>query len=227
MRDHQQRIRSAVTVSPRWRRRVTAIAIACTVAIASHGARAETFSAKLTHRGLVTDAGDGTTSALVRQGWLQHRDGPTFAYRTGGQTVAGVWTDGGAAAVVRSGTSVAAPVIGRVIPSWDDGALRLSIQPAGGAAIRTDVFRQPDRGPTLARDILTRAELEGTYRAILRTDGGRKDGWLTVHIDPEGATRFEGDLPATIPPALAAAAAVNDEIGTIYENVADVGPLRR
>ena len=54
-------------------------------------------------------------------------------------------------------------------------------------------------------------------------------GWLSVDIDPEGATQFSGDLPTAIPPALAAAAAaaVVGEVDFIYGNVVDVSPLRR
>jgi hypothetical protein len=47
--------------------------------------------------------------------------------------------------VVRSGTSENAPEIGRIVPSWDDEALRLTIEPASSAAIRTDVFAKRER----------------------------------------------------------------------------------
>ena len=54
-------------------------------------------------------------------------------------------------------------------------------------------------------------------------------GWLSVAVDPEGGTRFEGDLPDSIPPSLAAAtaAAIEDEVAFIYGNLVDVAPLWR
>jgi len=122
-------------------------------------------------------------------------------------TVAGVWESGPDAAVVRSGTSEKAPVIGRIVPSWNDGELRLTIEPAGGAAVRTTVFERTSGGGAAALDrgTETRIALQGTYRATLHATGGGDAGWLSVDIDPEGATRFSGDLPPAIPPALAAA----------------------
>ena len=50
-----------------------------------------------------------------------------------------------------------------------------------------------------------------------------------MDVDAEGATRFTGDLPATIPPALAAAgaAAIEAEVDLIYGSVDDVAPLHR
>ena len=73
------------------------------------------------------------------------------------------------------------------------------------------------------------AVAKGTYRATLHATGGADAGWLSIDVDPEGATRFSGDLPPAIPPALAAAAAaaVEDEIDFIYGNVIDVAPFRR
>ena len=84
-------------------------------------------------------------------------------------------------------------------------------------------------GGALDRGTSTRNALTGTYRATLHATGGKEVGWLSVDIDPEGATQFSGDLPTAIPPALAAAAAaaVVGEVDFIYGNVVDVSPLRR
>jgi hypothetical protein len=216
---------------PDWRMFVIGALVACAVAILARTAAAETFAARQTHRGFTTDQGDGTTGALVAPGFPRHAGDPTFVYEAGGVPLAGVWSNGDNTEVVRSGTSENAPVLGRIVPSWDDAALRLTIEPVGSAAIRTDVFASGGRqhGPTLSRDISTRADLEGTYRATLRSDGGARTGWLSVRVDPDGGTRFRGDLPATIPPALAAAAAeaLDREVDVIYDNVVDVGPLSR
>lgn len=97
--------------------------------------------------------------------------------------------------------------------------------------MQTTVFERASGGgaAALGRGASTRDALQGTYRASLHATGGGDAGWLSVDIDPEGATRFSGDLPPAIPPALAAAAAaaVEGEVDFIYGNVADVPPLRR
>src|SRR5882724_5514543 len=102
-----------------------------------------------------------------------------------------------------------APVIGRIVPAWDDNELRLTIEPAGEAAVRTTVFERAsgDGNGALDRGTSTRAALQGTYRAALTSTRGADAGWLSVDIEPDGGTRFAGDLPGAIPPALAAAAA--------------------
>ena len=205
--------------------------VTCGIATAAPAASAATFSARETHRGLLIDRADGRTGRLVTNGWFRHPSEPGFVYREGSATVAGVWESGPDVAVVRSGTNEKAPVIGRIVPSWNDGELRLTIEPAGGAAVRTTVFERVSGGgaATLDRDTETRTALQGTYRATLHAPGGEDAGWLSVDIDPEGATRFSGDLPPAIPPALAAAAAaaVEGEVDLIYGNVVDVSPLRR
>ena len=205
--------------------------VTCGMATAAPAASAATFSARETHRGLLIDRADGTTGRLVTNGWFRRPGEPGFVYREGSATVAGVWESVPDAAVVRSGTNEKAPVIGRIVPSWNDGQLRLTIEPAGGAAVRTTAFKRESGGGAAALDrgTKTRIALQGTYRATLHAPGGEDAGWLSVDIDPEGATRFSGDLPPTIPPALAAAAAaaVEGEVDLIYGNVVDVSPLRR
>src|SRR6185436_11464888 len=99
-----------------------------TVAPASDGQ----FSARRTHPGMAIDLPDGTTGRLVPKGWFRRPGDPMFVYHGGGGTVASVWQSGPAAAVVRSGKTEDSPSIGRIVPSWDDDALRLTIEPAGG-----------------------------------------------------------------------------------------------
>ena len=204
--------------------------VACGMATAASPASAATFSARETHQGLVIDHANGTTGKLVANGWFRRPGEPALVYREAGVAVAGVWETGPGAAVVRSGTTEKAPVLGRIVPSWNDDELRLTIEPAGGAAVRTTVFeRASGGGGALDRGTSTRNALTGTYRATLHATGGKEVGWLSVDIDPEGATQFSGDLPTAIPPALAAAAAaaVVGEVDFIYGNVVDVSPLRR
>jgi hypothetical protein len=186
--------------------------------------------ARRTHRGLAIDL-SGASGTLVATGWFRRAGEPAYVYRSGGAIVAGVWTTGPDAAVVRSGVTEAAPVIGRIVPSWDDNALSLAIEPTGSDPVRTGAFKRAQDGgaSTLTRNASTREALEGSYRADLHTAKTKDAGWLTVDVDPEGGTRFQGDLPGTIPPALAAAAAaaVDGEVDLIYGDVVDVAPLRR
>jgi len=211
---------------------VVGAVIACAFATAvAPVASAATFSARETHRGLVVDRASGPMGSLVPNGFLRRPGDPTFVYREGGVAIAGVWESGPDAAVVRSGTTEKAPIIGRIVPAWNNDQLRLTIEPAGAAAVKTTVFeRAPGDGTgALDRGTSTRAALQGTYRATLTSAGGADAGWLSVDIDPEGATRFAGDLPLGIKPALAAAAAaaIDREVDLIYGSVVDVNPQRR
>jgi len=195
-------------------------------------ASAATFSARETHSGLLVNRPDGTTvGRLATNGWFRRPGAPDLVYREGGVPIAGIWESAPDAAVVRSGTTEKAPVVGHIVPSWNNGELRLTLEPAGGAAVQTTVFERVSGGgtATLDRETSTSIALEGTYRATLHATGGGDAGWLGVDIDREGGTRFSGDLPAAIPPALAAAAAaaVEGEVDLIYGNVVDVPRLRR
>jgi hypothetical protein len=214
----------------RQRGRIAGPVIACSLAaVLASSAGASTFSARETRRGLMVAQAGGSTGKLVASAWFRHAGDPTYVYRDGEGVVAGVWDTGPDAAVVRKGTTEDAPVVGRIVPTWKDNALELSIEPTDGPAIRTTVFERPSGGGRLERGKSTREGLEGTYRATVRAGDGKDVGWMSVDIDPEGGTRFAGDLPSTIPPPLAAAAAaaVDAEVASIYGNVVDVNPLRR
>ena len=202
--------------------------VGCGIATAAPPASAATFAARETARGLQIDRGSGAMGKLTSNGWFRRAGEPTFVYREGGKTVAGVWLGSSDAAVVRSGTSESAPVIGRIVPSWKDDQLSLTIEPAGGAAVQTTVFQRASGGGALDRHTSTWEALKGSYRATLQA-GGKDAGWLSVDVSSEGGARFSGDLPASIPPALAAAAAasVEDEVNYIYGNVIDVSPYVR
>jgi len=196
--------------------------IGCGIATAALPVSAATFSAQETHRGLRIDGAGGATGKLTSNGWFRRAGEAAFVYREGGKTVAGVWVGSSDAAVVRSGTSESAPVIGRIVPAWKDGKLSLTIEPTGGAAVQTTVFQRGSGGGALDRGTSTWEALQGSYRATLQA-GGKDAGWLSVDVSPEGGARFSGDLPASIPPALAAAAAaaIEDEVNYIYGNVID------
>jgi len=197
--------------------------IGCGIATAAPPAFAANFSARETSRGLHVDRAGGAMGKLSSNGWFRRPGEPMFVYREGGKTVAGVWVGSSDAAMVRSGTTESSPLIGRIVPAWKDGQLWLTIEPAGGAAVQTTVFQRASGGGALDRSTSTWEALHGSYRATLHDTGGKDAGWLSVDISPEGGARFSGDLPASIPPALAAAAAasIEDEVNYIYGNVID------
>jgi len=227
MKTHIDRL----TQRPR-RRPIAGAVIACGLAtMLASPAGASTFSARETHGGLLVDRDGSPAGELVTSRWFRSAGDPTYVYRDGGLVVAAVWDTGREAAVVRNGTTPNAPVVGRIVPSWKDDELELSIEPAGGPPVRTTVFRRASvyGTTTLNRGTSTREALEGNYRATVRAADGKSVGWMSVDIDPEGGTRFAGDLPPSIPPALAAAAAgaVEAEVDYIYGSLIDVAPWRR
>ena len=201
------------------------------VSLAASGAGAAPFAARETHRGLVIERAGGPAARLAPNRTLFRRPSdPTFVYREGGAVTAAVW-ETGSSAVVRSGTTESAPIVGRIVPSWNDNELMLSIEPAAGPAIRTTAFKRTSGGGSdaLDRDTSTREGLEGAYVATLTGKDGAKVGSMSVDVDPESATSFTGDLPSVIPAPLAAAAAqaVDAEVAFIYESVIDVQPTLR
>ena len=202
--------------------------IGCGIVTAAPPAFAATFSARETSRGLHVDRAGGAMGKLSSNGWFRRPGEPMFVYREGGKTVAGVWVGSSDAAMVRSGTTESSPLVGRIVPAWKNGQLWLTIEPAGGAAVQTTVFQRASGGGALDRHTSTWEALQGSYRATLQA-GGKDAGWLSVDVSAEGGARFSGDLPASIPPALAAAAAasIEDEVNYIYGNLSDVNPLMR
>src|SRR3989442_477272 len=94
--------------------------VACGIATAAPPASAATFSARETHRGLLIDRADGTTGRLVSNSWFWRRGEPALVYREGGAAGGGVWETGPEAARGWSGAAQKEPVLGRIVPSWDD-----------------------------------------------------------------------------------------------------------
>jgi hypothetical protein len=200
--------------------------------VLASAAGAATFSARETPHGLVIERDGKPTGMLVANGWFRRPGDPTYVYREGQAVVAAVWDTGPDAAVVRSGAKPDAPVIGRIVPAWkNDDELELTIAPADGSAFRTSVFKRAAGTGTeaLNRSTSTREALQGSYRASVTAADGTTVGSMSVDINPEGGSRFTGDLPPAIPPALAAAAAaaIEGEVHVIYGRVIDVSPLVR
>jgi len=200
-----------------------------------------TFAVHLEHSGLAIDRLARGRSGEVRPAaWVRRPGAPSFVLVADGQPIAALWptTD---RVVVRSATSAEAPLVGEVASSWDDGAIRLALQPAGGPAFRSDPFAREGGGTgpaMLTRWAQTVIDVRGTYRATLRDSSGAAVGWLRTRISPyqEASRIFDGALPPAIQPelAVAAATALNGEIDWIeahainlYRDGSGTGPLER
>ena len=199
-----------------------------------------TFGAHQEHAALVVDRFDrGRSGVLQAASWLRLPGAPTFVLDVGGETVAGIWLSG-SQATVRREKSKSSEVIGEVTPSWENGAIRFALQPAGASAFRTDVFTRKGAsgGPgVLTRVVETILDVRGTYEATLRDAKNVAVGWMRVRIGPyQPSPRiYEATLPAAVPPELttAAAAALDAEIDWIEDHALNVyrgtggGPLER
>ena len=196
-----------------------------------------TFAAHRVHAGFVIDAMQGgQAERLETPRWLRLPGEATFVLSDRTARTEALWIGGPGSVTVRRTLSADSPIVGRVVPSWDDNAIRIAIEPAGGPPFRTDVFSREDVGGGLT--VLSRIpplsiDLMGTYRAALRDAGGRPVGWIRVAIglhqpSPE---MYEARLPPEIDEGLAAAsaAALGEEIAWIEDHTYDVyaGPLER
>jgi hypothetical protein len=194
-----------------------------------------TFSAHAIHGGLAIDhMTGGEPTVLEPKGWFHWRGDPTLVMR-GGRHPLGLWLVATGHVVVRDGITEDSPVIGRVEPSWDNNAIRLTLHPADGPPIQSDVFQRVGTGT--GRSVLTRLvdispEVSGTYQAAMRTSDGAEVGWLRVTIGGRpGSFLWQGDLPASVDEGLAAATAqaLGSEVNFILDHVRGVSqpPERR
>jgi hypothetical protein len=181
-----------------------------------------TFSAHAIHGGLVIDHMTGGEPAVLEpKGWV-HWPGDPILVMPGGRHPLGLWLVETGHVVVRDGIMEDSPVIGRVEPSWDENAIRLTLHPADGPPIQSDVFHRVSTGT--GRSVLTRlvdvsSEVSGTYQAAMRTPDGAEVGWLRVSVGGRaGSIVWQGDLPASVDEGLAAATAeaLRSEVDFIF-----------
>ena len=188
-----------------------------------------TFAAHREHGGIDIDRLErGRSGRLEQPSWFRWGGKPSFLLESDGQTLAALWL-AGSDVTVRSAAIDTAPAIGRVRPDWDNGAIRLSLEPHDGEPFRTDILSrsQPGGGlSTLTRVSQTTLDVRGVYEAQVRDRHGVAVGWLRTRISPyQAAPRiYEAALPAAIPPALAAAtaAALDAEIDWIESQAINV-----
>ena len=187
------------------------------------------FSAHVEHQGLVIDqAPNGEPAVLVPSGSL-FSSGPNFLLQSGGKTLAAFWMDNSGHAIVRRTAEPSSPLIGRVDATWRQGAIQLTLTPADGAALKLGRFHRVDSPRStsiLGVGDTTVLDLRGLYLAQLRDAQGADTGWLRVRISPYQEARriYEGNLPASVPEPLAAAAVamVNSDISYIRSHAVDV-----
>jgi hypothetical protein len=189
-----------------------------------------TFAAHRVHAGLMIDAmRNGEPALLGPATWLRLPGEATFVLSDGDARGEALWVRGPGAVVVRRTDSADSPIVGTVVPSWDNNAIRIAIDPAGGPAFRTDVFTREDIGggvSTLTRIAQLAIDLNGTYRAAVRDPGGRQVGWIRVAVGlhQPAPEMYTAVLPPEIDEGLAAAsaAALGEEIDWIEDHTYDV-----
>ena len=180
-----------------------------------------TFAAHETHAGLVIDRDTrgGTGLAQPRGGFFE----PVYLVRTQDGDDERLRIESPGRVVVEGRTTASAsPEVGRVEPSWENNAIRLTLRPPDGPPIQTGLFRRTDNGAggsVFTRLDQDRIDLEGSYQAALRTPDGTTVGWFgfVVGKAQPGHVMYEGVLPPAVDTALAVAAAeaLGSEIGFI------------
>jgi hypothetical protein len=189
-----------------------------------------TFAAHRSGSDLIVDRlGAGKSGVLRPAGILRLPGSPGWVLSSGGEPRAWLWLEDPSHVVVRGGPTGRAPRLGEVRPSWDDGAIRLTLAPADGPAATTDVFAREGGGTgpaVLSRRATLSVDLRGTYRATVRDPAGAPVGWLRVQMTRNGpvAAGYDAVLPPACGGALAAAAAaaLDDEIASIERQALDV-----
>lgn len=172
-----------------------------------------TFAAHQEHQGLAFDRLTGGGNAVLRSPGLGWPGTPAFFLERDGQRVAAFSVVEPATVDVRAGSSSHGPVVARVVPEWENNAIRLTLQSADGATLKTDLFaRVPSDGatPALTRLVQSTMDLRGTYRATLRDTAGADVGWLGVRVGPylDAPRIYDGSLPDGVSPELGAATTV-------------------
>jgi len=195
-----------------------------------------TFTAHTEHGRLVVDhMQNGDTGTAQPEGGWSSLTNPQFDVHFNGAN-GDRRLVGTGPVVIHRGTSDEGPVSGRVEPSWDDQAIRLTLRPVNGPPLKTDVFSRRDE--VAGMDELTRAannslDMRGTYQATLRDPEGRDVGWLRIQVSPRAnvMTNVEGVLPPTVGEGMAVAAAetLRTEVDWINQHVRGISnpPERR
>ena len=171
----------------------------------------------------------GEPTLLGPARWLRLPGEAAYVFSGGPARGEALWLGGPGEVTVRRTTSADSPIVGSIVPSWQNNAIRIAIEPHGGPVLRTDVFTREDiAGGTseLSRLAQFSIDVTGTYRAAVRDPAGREVGWIEVTIGPHRAApdTYGAVLPPDVDEALAAAsaAALENEIDWIDDHSYDV-----
>ena len=177
-----------------------------------------TFVAHAETGGLIIDKmGSGETGRVVPSGSGAFAAGPQLLVETSAGPTAALWIRD-PDIVIRQAGDPAAPPIGQVESSWDNGAIRLTLIAEGDGTYHTTSFDRVSGGtaPTaLGQPANLTFDLRGEYVAVVSDAQGAPAGWLRVSITGVLGPRrtYEGVLPETVngPVAVAAVARLERE----------------
>ena len=115
----------------------------------------------------------------------------------------------------------------RVVPSWDDDAIRLTLERNELPLLRTDVLARVAGAGTshFSRLAVLSVDVSGTYEGVVRDRVGTRIGWLRLQVGANGAhVVCEGLLPPDVGEAVIAATllALASEVDWIEDHVRDV-----
>jgi hypothetical protein len=187
-----------------------------------------TFAAHQITRGLVIDRWPAGGSGVIEPAtWIRWDGDPYFVVRVDDAPVAALWLPETAKVVARAAASTRAPLLETVEPSWENGAVRLTLRPTQGPSLSTTTFRRVGFGSglsSLSRTALTTFDARGTFRADVLDAENRPIGWFEIHVDDPVQPRvFQAALPRDLPSEGAAVAvALNSEVDWIMDRVIDV-----
>ena len=168
---------------------------------ASELSSSATFAAHQVHNGFFIDRlPDGGSGVVESARWINRPGSPQFRVRAERATLGELWLIAPAhVEVYESGV----PHPAKVEPSWDDGAIRLTLRLATAGPLRSSVFTRIGGGSgysVLSRNAQTLLDVRGTYRAEILDASNRRVGWFEVHVaEPFEPRLFEVVVPEVSP----------------------------
>ena len=176
-----------------------------------------TFSAYRTHDGFtIARAEGGKSGSIDPAGWSDWA--PTFRVVLAGSTIANLRLESPGHVQVRDPANPGGPLMGEIVPRWEDGAIRLTMRAPKEETLHTRSFRSTETTSGLAvltRNTQSTLDLRGTYRAEVRDDSSLPDGWYQVGVwEPSGRRVYESNVPRdfTVVEAAAVTVALDAEV---------------
>jgi hypothetical protein len=184
-----------------------------------------TFVAHQVRDGFLLDRLPGNDTGLLEPSrWIDLSGRPRFRVRTTRGARGTLRLISPARVVIHDATAQPAA---DVAPSWDAGAIHLTLRPAAGTPLRLGPFERIDGNSgysTLTRNAQTSLDLQGTYRATILDANNQLIGWFQVrNVEPYGARLFQGIIPGvSLEEQAGLVLALNSEIDWIENQVIDV-----